>query len=103
VTGLLSREFTRNFFPDIAFMSCHGIHETMGMTDGSVLEIEVKRDILARSSKFALMADHTKFGRVGAVFMGSLDKIDYLVTDKKTSRERMMMFDNLPAKIMIAE
>jgi DeoR/GlpR family transcriptional regulator of sugar metabolism len=103
VTGILSRDFSQNFFPDIAFMSCRGVHETMGMTDGSVLEIDVKKDIMSRTSKFVLMADHTKFGQVGAVFMGSLDKIDYVVTDKKITPENLQMFDNLRAKVMISE
>jgi DeoR/GlpR family transcriptional regulator of sugar metabolism len=103
VTGFLSRDFSHNFFPDIAFMSCRGIHETMGMTDGSILEIEVKRDILTRSSKFALMADHTKFGQIGAVFIGGLDKINYVITDKKITQEKLQMFENLPAKVMVSE
>jgi DeoR/GlpR family transcriptional regulator of sugar metabolism len=103
VTGILSREFSQNFFPDIAFMSCRGLHETMGMTDGSVLEIEVKKDIMSRSSKFVLMADHTKFGQIGAVFMGSLDKIDCVITDKKINPQKLQMFENLPTQVLIAE
>ena len=74
-----------------------------GMTDASVLEIEVKRDMINRSKRFILMVDHTKFDTPGSVYMGGLDEIDYLVTDAKADREKMRFLEKYHTKIVIAQ
>lgn len=103
LTGMLSRNFAQNFFPDKAFMSCRGVDEKSGMTDASILEIEVKRDMLSRSKQFILLADYSKFGLVGAVYMGGLNEIDILVTDSKADPHKLKMFEGCKAKIITAD
>lgn len=103
LTGMFSKNFAQNFFPDKSFMSCRGVDERAGMTDASILEVEVKRDMLSRSKQFILLADHSKFGLVGAVYIGSLDEVDCVVTDTKVDREKLKMFEDRRTKIVIAE
>jgi len=103
LTGLLSKSCAENFFPDKAFMSCRGVDERSGMTDASILEIEVKRNMLSRSRQFILLADYSKFGLIGAVHMGSLDEVDVVVTDAKADPDKLKMFQDRKARIVIAE
>lgn len=103
LTGMFSKTVAQNFFPDKSFMSCRGIDENAGMTDGSILEVEVKQDMLSRSKQFILLADHSKFGLVGSVFIGGLDEIDCIITDSKASPEQLKMFEGGQTKIVIAE
>lgn len=103
LTGMLSRNFAQNFFPDKSFMSCRGVDEKSGMTDASILEIEVKRDMLGRSKQFILLADHSKFGLIGAVYMGGLNEIDCVITDCKVDPEKLKMFEGYRAKIITAK
>jgi len=103
LTGMLTNNFAQNFYPDKSFMSCRGIEEKSGMTDASILEVEVKRDMLGRSRQFILLADHSKFGLVGAIYMGGLNEIDYLITDSKVDRQKLRMFEGCKAKIITAE
>lgn len=103
LTGMLSKNFAQNFFPEKSFMSCRGVDEKSGMTDASILEIEVKRDMLNRSKEFILLADYSKFGLVGAVYMGGLNEIDVVVTDSKAEPGRLKMFEGYKARIITAE
>jgi DeoR family fructose operon transcriptional repressor len=103
IVGVLSRSFAQNFFPDKAIMSCRGVDETSGLTEANVQEIELKREMLTRSKQFILMADHSKFGLVGPVYLGGLEEVDCLITDTKTDPEKLKMFKPFNTRIIFAE
>ena len=103
LTGMLTNNFAQSFFPDKAFISCRGVDEKSGLTDASIHEIEVKRNMISQSKQFILLADHSKFGLTGAIFISSLSEIDAVVTDSKIDNHKLKMFENLKAKILIAE
>lgn len=103
LTGMFSKTVAQNFFPDKSFMSCRGVDEIGGMTDGSILEVEVKRDMISRSKQFVLLADHSKFGLVGSVFIGGLDEIDCIITDSKTRADQLKIFEGSQTKVVFAE
>jgi DeoR family fructose operon transcriptional repressor len=103
VSGMLSNSFAKSFFPDKAIMSCRGITEKSGMTDASFLEVEVKRIMIDNSKKLIVLADHTKFGLVGAINIGSISEIDSIVTDSKVEREKLKMFEGYKTQIVIVE
>jgi DeoR family transcriptional regulator, fructose operon transcriptional repressor len=103
VVGVLSKSFAQNFFPDKAIMSCRGVNDRSGMTDAGILEIELKRDMLTRSKQFILMADYSKFGLVGAIYLGGLNEVDCVVTDSKVDTQKLKMFDEYKTRIIIAE
>ena len=84
-------------------MSCRGITEKSGMTDASFLEVEVKRIMIDNSKKLIVLADHTKFGLVGAINIGSISEIDSIVTDSKVEREKLKMFEGYKTQIVIVE
>jgi len=101
LTGMLSNRYSMSFFPDKAIMSCRGITKKSGMTDASILEVEVKRNMINSSKQLLLLADHTKFGLIGAINIGSLSEIDCIVTDSKVEREKLKMFDGYNTQIVI--
>jgi DeoR family fructose operon transcriptional repressor len=103
IVGVLSRSFAQNFFPDKAIMSCRGVDETSGLTEANVQEIELKREMLVRSKQFILMADHSKFGLVGPIYLGGLEEVDCLITDSKTDPQKLKIFEPFKTRIVIAE
>ncbi|NMB53897.1 MAG: DeoR/GlpR transcriptional regulator [Leptolinea sp.] len=103
LVGSHSKAFAQNFFPDKAIMSCRGVDEIHGMTDAGILEIELKRDMLTRSREFILLADYSKFGISGAVYLGSLNEVDCVVTDSKVDRQKLKAFEDNNATIIIAD
>jgi len=103
VSGMLSNSYAKTFFPDKAIMSCRGLTEKSGMTDASFLEVEVKRLMIDNSKELIVLADHTKFGLIGAINIGPLSEIDCVVTDSKVERERLKIFDGYKAQIVIVD
>jgi DeoR/GlpR family transcriptional regulator of sugar metabolism len=103
LTGMLTNNFSQSFFPDKAFISCRGVAEKSGLTDASIYEIEVKRNMIKQSRQFILLADYSKFGLTGAIFISNLDEVDCVSTDSKVDREKLKMFEGLKARTIIAE
>lgn len=52
-----------------------------GLTNNSLEESLVDREILRIGSEIIIVADHTKLGRVSTVFVAPLEVVDILVTD----------------------
>jgi DeoR family fructose operon transcriptional repressor len=102
VSGMLANQAAKDIFPDKAIISCRGINALNGMTDGSFLEVEVKRIMINNSKTLILLLDHSKFGQNGVVSFGSLDTIDFLITDPDVNKENLQMFNGCKVKIIIA-
>ncbi len=58
-----------------------------GLTNNSLEESLLDREILRIGSEIIIVADHTKLGRVSTVFVAPLDVIDVLVTDTNAPAE----------------
>ncbi len=58
-----------------------------GLTNNSLDESLIDREILRIGSDVIIVADHTKIGRVSTVFVAPLDVIDTLVTDSAAPDE----------------
>jgi DeoR family fructose operon transcriptional repressor len=70
------------FNADWVFLAAGGFSITHGATISNSLEGEVKRAMLQRGAKLALMVDSSKFGVVLALSIVPLSAIDYVITDK---------------------
>jgi DeoR/GlpR family transcriptional regulator of sugar metabolism len=69
------------YYPDKTIISCTGISSMNKITDLSPLEVEIKRMMIDRAQKVFLLADHTKFGQTGQVFICDFPAIDHIITD----------------------
>ncbi len=58
-----------------------------GLTNNSLEESLIDREILRIGNEIIIVADHTKLGRVSTVFVAPLDVIDVLVTDDAAPKE----------------
>ncbi len=83
--GGLAQKNAAEFFPGKAFVSCAGMRFPDQFTDSSLLETDTKRLMLERSQQVFMLADHTKFERVGPVFLSEFSSVDVLITDAQTN------------------
>ncbi len=90
LSGTFSDKFVREFFPNKAFLSCHGISSEYGFTDGNLLEVGYKRDMIKLADKVYFLIDHTKFGKLGPIRLGGLDICDVLITNQKPDEEMIV-------------
>jgi DeoR family myo-inositol catabolism operon transcriptional repressor len=86
-----------------AFMASTGVSLLNGVTNASPLESELKASVVNRSSEVFLLVDHNKFDKYGLMTYCTLDKIDYLVTDRTPSEVYQNYIEKSDTKLIIAE
>jgi DeoR/GlpR family transcriptional regulator of sugar metabolism len=65
--------------------------------------VDTKRLMIERSHKVVILADHTKFGRMGQVFLADFTAIDTLVTDAGTDFSPLDYLKNYEMNVLVAE
>lgn len=85
--GLLATNSLGNFKPAKLFMSCAGIDRDGQLTEGNLDDAEMKCELIKRSRRIFLLADESKFGRIGSVNQGTLDDVDCLITNRGLAPE----------------
>ncbi|MEM9955409.1 MAG: D-beta-D-heptose 1-phosphate adenosyltransferase, partial [Chloroflexota bacterium] len=69
------------FNADILFLASGGFSLEHGVTTGNLLEVEVKRTMVAHAKKVILTADGSKFGRTLSLKVAPIRAIDTIITD----------------------
>jgi DeoR/GlpR family transcriptional regulator of sugar metabolism len=72
---------------DKVVLGIRAIDVEQGLTSDYVPEMQTDRAILRSGREVIVVADHTKFGRSAAVFLGPLTSIHTLVTDAGTAHK----------------
>lgn len=85
--GNITINNAKDYYPNKAFISCAGINlEDDVITDGSVHEVDTKKIMIRRSKKVFVLADYTKWGKNGQVFLTKTDDVSNIITDSKAQR-----------------
>ena len=71
-----------DFYPNKAFISCTGIPLQNHVADASILEVDIKRQMIERSQEVILLADSSKFNKSGSILLCELSAIDRIITDQ---------------------
>lgn len=71
---------------DKLIMAVDGIHPERGITTSMHLESEIDRQMIQRARRVIIVADYTKINRVSLSYIGEVNTIDTLVTDKKADK-----------------
>ena len=75
--------FVGQFSADWAFISCRGVDETVGVTEASEEEAEVKLAFLRAARRTALLADASKLGQRFFRRVAALEELDALLCDRE--------------------
>lgn len=84
-------------FYDCAFISVDGIHPEHGLTSDSGELGAVKRAMVQHSRRTVVVADHSKFGKVGKTLIAPIAKADLIVTDNSGSSD----LKEIPTKVVL--
>jgi len=96
LTGPSGIASVNEMFYDRAFISVDGIHPEHGLTSDSPELAAVNRAIIQQSRKIVVVADHSKFGKVGKTLNAPLAKVDLIISDKSAPRQ----LSGLSAKVV---
>ena len=87
IVGETTADFFARFKVDYAVIGVSAIEEDGTLLDYDTREIRVAQAIIRNARSVILVADSMKFERNAPVRLGTMDEIDYFVTDEKPSRE----------------
>jgi DeoR/GlpR family transcriptional regulator of sugar metabolism len=82
LVGMLTEDALSELRADIAFLGASGVEEDLGVVDTTMVEVPIKRAMMAASGRSILLADSAKFEMRGVVRVCGADQLDALVTDE---------------------
>jgi DeoR/GlpR family transcriptional regulator of sugar metabolism len=74
-----------------------------GLTNDYLPEVMTDRTIIEMASELILVADHTKFGKVGMAFVAPLTRVTSLVTDSEADEEMLATIEDMGVRVIVAE
>ncbi len=84
-SGGFAEEVIRNTVADKLFLGVDGIDLEKGLTAYNYEEARLNRLMIQAASEVILIADSTKFGKNAMAYIGGLNEVDRIITDKKIS------------------
>lgn len=85
IVGATARGFVEASHADTFFFSVHAVDHKFGMSELSESEVEIKRTMMRNCDRRALLADSSKFGKIGRFRLCGVDDVDSIVTDSAHS------------------
>jgi len=67
---------------DKAFIGISALDISYGITTATMEEAKTRKDVIRASNKLIVLCDHSKFGKQNFAYVGPLELIDVLITDK---------------------
>jgi DeoR/GlpR family transcriptional regulator of sugar metabolism len=81
LVGVLAEDSLRQLKSDIAFLGTSAVDYELGVWDTTMVEVPIKRLMIANSESVVLLADAEKFSRSGVVRICGPESLDHIVTD----------------------
>jgi DeoR/GlpR family transcriptional regulator of sugar metabolism len=103
LVGNITAEVFSRFNLDLVFMGTRGMDNEFGFSSPNLVESETNREVLRRSQKAVVLADHTKWGEVGFSTFAKLEDADLLVTDSGITKDAAKILKNTVGELAIVE
>src|SRR3954449_11907401 len=81
LVGVLAEDSLRQLKSDIAFLGTSGVDTEIGVWDTTMVEVPIKRLMIAGADLVVLIADAAKFSMTGMVRICGPESISHIVTD----------------------
>ena len=81
LVGVLAADSLRQLKADLLFLGTSGVDEELGVWDTTMVEVPIKRAMIAAADRVALLADSAKFAMGGIVRVCDAGALDAIVTD----------------------
>ncbi len=104
-TDSLGGQFGENLLGSIrvrkAFLSCTGWSPSFDLMDDELLEVQVKRAMVARADFVNILVDSTKFSKQGLTTFTGIREIDRVITDEQISDEDLTALRQTGVQVMV--
>ena len=99
MVGRLAHQALNGIYFDLAFLGVNGISIDHGLTIPSLEEAQTAAEVIERSQRTIIVADHTKFGIVAHGKIADITDIDAIITDSGLDPRLMDSLSNLDVEI----
>jgi DeoR/GlpR family transcriptional regulator of sugar metabolism len=101
--GASAQKVIEDYHVDKFFFSCIGFDVKRGISEVSEMQGQIKKSLLAISEELILLADHSKYGQKSLIKLANLNKINYLITDRKMAVNDVRTIRNTGVNIIVAD
>ena len=103
LVGSTAEHVMAQFHANHAFLGADAIDLQMGISNASMLEVNIKRQVIESASNVVLVADHTKFERTSLVKVADLEAVDVIVTDADIDPTTAQRYADRDHHLVLAE
>lgn len=101
--GAFAEQMLRELNANHVFLGADGIDLRAGVTNATVVEVSVKRHMMGCGRAVTLIADHSKFGRVGLAKVAELTDFAEIITGPGLSVEALKRYQAAGAMITVVQ
>ena len=91
-----------SFRVDATYLGVHGFDVDAGLTSPNVAEAQTNRTLIDVGGRLVVLADHTKYGGVGACVFARLSQVHTLIVDDGLNSSDRELIDGHVADLVVA-
>ena len=103
VAGFFAENILEQISCGILFLGVDGIDLSFGLSITNLAETSLDQKMMEAAQSIVIMADSTKFGQRGVGRIGSLEQVQYIITDEEVSPEIVKQLHEKGVKVIIAK
>ena len=102
LVGPVADRAIRSLHFDLLFLGVHGLSVEAGLSTPNLAEAETNRQFVRSARRVVVIADHTKWGKVGLSSFATLEEVSTLVTDSGIPHETRAEITEHLADLVVA-
>jgi DeoR/GlpR family transcriptional regulator of sugar metabolism len=102
LVGVLAEDSLRQLKADVLFLGTSGVDAELAVWDTTMVEVPIKRAMIAAADRVVLLADAEKFSMGGIVRVCEAGAIDHVVTDDALAPAPRAAIDEAGIEVTIA-
>jgi DeoR/GlpR family transcriptional regulator of sugar metabolism len=102
LVGVLAEDSLRQLKADVLFLGTSGVDAELAVWDTTMVEVPIKRAMIAAADRVVLLADAEKFSMSGIVRVCEAGAIDHIVTDDALAPAVRAAIDEAGIEVTIA-
>jgi len=102
LVGMLAEDALRQLRADVAFLGASGVEDDLGVVDTTMVEVPIKRAMMAAAARSVLLVDSAKFEMRGVVRVCQADALDALVSDSGIPKRARAALQRAGVEVLVA-
>ena len=102
LVGVVAEDALRQLRADVAFLGASGIEDDFSVVDTTMVEVPIKRAMMAAAARSVLLVDSDKFKMRGVVQVCHVQDLDTLITDACVSAKTRSELERCGVDVLVA-